>query len=186
MVETKRIYIVLSDTGSMFTRAIRLYTRQTYNHTSLSLGDSFEKMYSFGRRKPTNPFIGGFINEHETHIYEYFEDTSCVVMKLDVSDDAYQRIEAKISQFDQDKELLRYNLFGFVGFLVHLPIKRRNAYFCSQFVHEILKESGVEIFEKPSELALPSDFLNWARMEKVYQGKFKDLGELRLKTSNHM
>ena len=59
----KDVYIVLTDTGSVFTRMIKFFTRKPYNHVSISLDEDLETLYSFGRLKPRNPFFGGFVEE---------------------------------------------------------------------------------------------------------------------------
>lgn len=56
----KSIYIVISQTGTWLSTLIKLYTKQKYNHVSISLENSLSDMYSFGRINPSNPFSGGF------------------------------------------------------------------------------------------------------------------------------
>ena len=45
-----RIYVVLSDSGSVVSKLLRLFTKAKYNHVSLSLREDLSEMYSFGRR----------------------------------------------------------------------------------------------------------------------------------------
>jgi len=59
----KKIYIVISQTGTILSKIIKLVTKKEYNHASLSMEGSLEKMYSFGRKDPYNPFIGVFVIE---------------------------------------------------------------------------------------------------------------------------
>lgn len=172
------IYIMLSDTGTLLTRAIRVYTHQQYNHISMVLDGDFDQIYSFGRVKASNPFIGGFINESETRIFDIFVDTTCTILKLDVDDTTYKSITESIKAFTKDRENYRYNLIGYLGFIINHPIKRQNAYFCSQFVSETLERNGIKLFNKPPELVLPSDFLECDAMIKIYQGKFSQFAEI--------
>ncbi len=167
---TKTIYILLTNTGSLFSTAIGFYTRQRFNHVSIALNDDFKAIYSFGRKHPKNPIVGGFVNEIETQIYEHFESTSCIVLKKTVSAEEYARILESINKFENEKYIYSYNLIGFAGFIVNVPIKRNNAFFCSQFVGEVLKQGGVDFTSKPSELVKPSDFLQHAKFEQVYNG----------------
>lgn len=60
----KNVYIVLSQTGTIFSRAIRLYTRDQYNHASMSFDSKLLVMYSFGRRKRYNLLDSGFVIEN--------------------------------------------------------------------------------------------------------------------------
>ncbi|HAO61290.1 MAG TPA: hypothetical protein DCQ90_04965 [Erysipelotrichaceae bacterium] len=172
------IYIMLSDTGTLLTRAIRVYTHQQYNHISMVLDGDFDQIYSFGRVKANNPFIGGFINESETKIFDVFDETTCTILKLDVDDLTYDNITESIRTFKEDRDLYRYNLIGYIGFIINHPIKRQNAYFCSQFVSETLERNGVKLFNKPPELVLPSDFLECDAMTRIYSGKFSQFAEI--------
>ena len=61
----KRIYFVLTYSGTALGQIIRFKTRKKYTHVSISLDESLEKMYSFSRINPYNCFIGGFM--HEKH-----------------------------------------------------------------------------------------------------------------------
>ncbi len=166
----RSIYILLTNTGSLFSTAIGFYTRQRFNHVSIALNDDFKAIYSFGRKHPKNPIVGGFVNEIETQIYEYFNGTRCIVLKKRVSAEKYARILESINKFETDKYIYSYNLIGFAGFIVNIPIKRQNAFFCSQFVGEVLKQGGVNFTNKPSELVKPSDFLGHDKFEEVYKG----------------
>jgi hypothetical protein len=167
---TKSVYILLTNTGSLFSTAIGFYTKQRFNHVSIALNDDFKAIYSFGRKHAKNPIVGGFVNEIETQIYEHFESTSCIVLRKTVSAEKYARILESINKFENEKYIYSYNLIGFAGFIVNIPIKRNNAFFCSQFVGEVLKQGGVDFTTKPSELVKPSDFLHHTKFEQVYKG----------------
>ena len=43
--KTKKIYIVLTYTGTILSRIIKLYTKAEYCHVSLSLDKKLNKMY---------------------------------------------------------------------------------------------------------------------------------------------
>ena len=63
MVMKKTIYIVLTDTGTLLSKAIGMYTRKDLNHTSIAFDEQLNEMYSFGRKQRHNPFVGGFVKE---------------------------------------------------------------------------------------------------------------------------
>ena len=60
----KKIYIILTHTGTTLSKIIKKYTKDEFSHVSISLDVKLENMYSFGRLKPYNPFIGGFVHEY--------------------------------------------------------------------------------------------------------------------------
>ena len=45
----KKIYIVLTYTGTFLSRIVNIYTGKKYSHVSISLDKNLEYMYSFGR-----------------------------------------------------------------------------------------------------------------------------------------
>ena len=45
--ELKQVYIVISQTGTVLSRILKLITGAEYNHASISLADDLSVMYSF-------------------------------------------------------------------------------------------------------------------------------------------
>ena len=79
-----------------------------------------------------------------------------------------------VKVIEEQKELYGYNLLGLFGFLLNKPIKRKNAFFCSEFVSSVLKECDSLEFEKSTSLIAPSDLQNATNFQLVYEGKLKD------------
>ena len=46
----KTIYIVLTDTGTLLSKTIGMYTRKDLNHASIAFDEQLTEMYSFGRK----------------------------------------------------------------------------------------------------------------------------------------
>lgn len=172
--KTKNIYILLSNTGTLFTKTIGLYTKAPYNHTSLALNEDLMEIYSFGRKNPINPFVAGFVRENETGIYDYYKDTTCEIYKLEIDSNIYEKIKMNIILFERYKESYNFNLIGLFGIIANRPIKRKKAYFCSQFVYSVLERNGVKLFDKPAELVTPKDFQYCKELKLIYEGRFLD------------
>ena len=62
MNEKVKIYFILSYTGTILSRLVRIFTKDEFCHVSLSLDKNLTKMYSFGRINPYIAFIGGFVH----------------------------------------------------------------------------------------------------------------------------
>ena len=93
-MEEKSVYIVLSQTGTIFSRILKLFTGAKYNHSSISLFPSLETMYSFGRLNPYNPFIGGFVREGiNIGTFKRFNKTTAVVLKINVREEKYEGLK---------------------------------------------------------------------------------------------
>ena len=58
----RQIYVVVSQTGTILSRILKIFTRARYNHASVSYDGTLETMYSFGRLNAYNPFFAGFVS----------------------------------------------------------------------------------------------------------------------------
>ncbi|MBN6206593.1 hypothetical protein JYK21_09010 [Ralstonia pickettii] len=168
----KRIYLLFTDTGTVFTKTIKLYTRKQYNHASISFDEELTQLYSFGRKNPRNPFIGGFVKENINE--GLFKKAICAVYCLPVEEADYYRMQQYISRIEAQKEYYRYNLIGLFAIILNMQLKRENAFFCSEFVASVLKQSDTIDFNTPLSLVAPHDLQTLKNLELVYQGKLKD------------
>src|SRR5690554_4029031 len=122
MNEMKTIYIILTDTGSLLSRMIRLYTRAELNHTSIAFDDQFNEVYSFGRKDPRNPFVGGFVREN---IYgELFMNndrlTNCAIYSCKVDILSYECIRDQIKMIEANHDQYSYNILGLFGVMLNI------------------------------------------------------------------
>ncbi len=171
------IYLVLTATGTLFSRCIGLYTRARYNHVSLCLDSSINEFYSFGRKIRWFPLIGGFVVEHvDSGVFKAFGKTTCVIYKLDICEKKYDILRKSVEDFINNKKKYGYNLLGLLGVMLNMPLKRKNKYFCTQFVASMLLESGIHDFGKDPSLVTPHDFYNIEELIPVYEGRLSDLG----------
>ena len=170
MIE-KKIYILLTDTGTLFTKLIKLYTKKPYNHASISFDSELSEVYSFGRKTARNPFIGGFVKEYMDK--GLFKEANCAVYALTVNEVQLQKMNCYIKEIEAQKGEYRYNLLGLLGFLLNKPIKRKKAFFCSQFVATVLKECNIIDFGKSPSLVAPNDLQKVSKCQLVYEGELK-------------
>ena len=170
MIE-KKIYILLTDTGTLFTNLIKLYTKKPYNHASISFDSELSEVYSFGRKTARNPFIGGFVKEDVDK--GLFKEANCAVYALTVNEVQLQKMNCYIKEIEAQKGEYRYNLLGLLGFLLNKPIKRKKAFFCSQFVATVLKECNIIDFGKSPSLVAPNDLQKVSKCQLVYEGELK-------------
>jgi hypothetical protein len=148
---------------SIVAKGIRFFTRAPFQHSAISLEEDLESMYSFARKKPYNPFIGGFVRENFNEgFYARFKKDKIKykVVAMNVSEAQKEKIKNKINEFIKNKNKYRYNILGL--FLNYFNISRvkDDYFFCSEFVYYILKSAGVIDFKLPRSLVRPVDFLN--------------------------
>ncbi|QIK69723.1 hypothetical protein G7062_05175 [Erysipelothrix sp. HDW6C] len=177
-MKENNVYIVLSDTGSMLTRAIQLYTKSPYNHVSISFDETLNSLYSFGRKSPRNPFIGGFVEESfYGGTFKRFKETRCLVLKLSVDDETVNILKEKVGAFVANKDDYHYDFIGLLAYLFKKRVIRQNHYYCTEFVAEVMAEADMYCWELPPHLVTPQDFTQIDNSEVVYEGLLKEFGK---------
>ena len=90
----KKIYIVLTHTGTILSKIIKSYTKDEFSHVSIALDSGLQKMYSFGRLHPYNPFWSGFVHEHiDKGTYKRFYKTKAKVYSYEVTEEQYEKLK---------------------------------------------------------------------------------------------
>lgn len=174
----KQIYILLSHSGSILSKLINIYTKTNYTHVSVGLDKDLDQLYSFGRLRPYNPVLGGFIREDILNgTYTRFPNTKCAIYHLTVTEEQYERLNNEIRKFILEQEKYKYNLLGLLGVIINRPVQRKYSYFCSQFVSEVLNNSGINIIEKTPGLTSPVDFLECEELQMIYEGQLNEYNQ---------
>lgn len=166
----KTIYIVLSNTGTLLSKAIGVYTRKELNHASIAFDEELNEMYSFGRKNKNNPFIGGFVREDATA--GLFTNATCAIYTCQVTEEEYNRMQEKIRQMERQKDLYKYNLIGLFGIAMNIKIEREHAFFCSQFVATIMNECGSSLRVAPN-FVQPHHFEQHASLRMKFKGNLQ-------------
>ena len=169
----KKVYIVLTYTGTALSRIVRVCTRKKYCHVSISLDRNLRHMYSFGRVNPYIPFIGGFVQESpEYGTFKRFKNTKAKIYELEVSEEDYKKIKDIIKDFKAHKGNYRFNVIGLIAVLFHLNPTRDNHYYCAEFVKHLLVSSNLNV-DLPV-LIKPEDFRNLDGSSCIYTGLLRD------------
>lgn len=171
----KKIYIVLSQTGTILSRVLKMITGSEYNHASVSLQPDLSYMYSFGRRHPYNPFWGGFVKESPNFgTFKRFSETRAVVLAIPVDDDTYLELKKELEKMFNDKDSYSYDVLGLLLAGFNIIYKREKHYYCSEFVRELLVQCGVEESDQFQPIVQPVHFLTIPDSEVIYRGKLSD------------
>ncbi|MGN7762371.1 hypothetical protein [Paenibacillus sp. 22594] len=175
MEDDHSVYILLTNTGTLFTKLIQGYTKAPYNHASISFDRELTELYSFGRKNPSNPLNGGFVHEDlRTGTFSKYPNTTCVIYELHVSGREVEKMRRVLHIFIRSRQKYLYNMLGVIGIALKEPVEFSNSYFCSQFVAEILDRSGIKLWNKLPALVTPDDFRQSDRLELIYQGKLSE------------
>lgn len=178
MQKTETIYIMLSFTGTILSRIVKVMTQRQYSHVSVALDLELDSLYSFGRINPRNPISGGFVKEEiDSGTYKLFYNTRCRIYALKVTKTQHDDLKKVIDDFLSEQGDYRFNVVGLIGTMVNRPINREYHYFCSQFVGKALYDSKIHEFDKDIGLIKPIEFMQIPGLEIVYEGKLQDYPE---------
>lgn len=176
--ENKSIYLMLSYTGTLLSRIVKVCTLREYSHISVALDLEFDSLYSFGRLQPRNPFSGGFVKEEITSgTYKVFKNTRCKIVELEVTSKQYEDIKRVIDDFLNEKNQYKFNVVGLIGTMVNRPVNREYHYFCSQFVAKALTDSNIHDFGKDIGLVKPIEFALIPNLKTIFEGKLSEYPE---------
>jgi len=168
-----KIYLVLSFTGTILSRLVRIYTKDTYCHISIALDENLEEMYSFGRKNPYNPFIGGYVKENiNKGTFKRFKNTIAQIYALEVNENQYQIIKEIIQKMNENPHQYKFNVLGLFATVFHYKIERKDYFYCAEFVKYLITSAQINNNLPP--LTKPMDFIKIANLELKYQGLLKN------------
>lgn len=148
----KTISILLTGYSDWFGWFIRITSRSGYSHASLSIDGSEEVFYSFNGK--------GVAVEQPKKWKSRRRKEHSVCVRIRVPASICADIEREIQQFLEMRDIYTYSRFGVILCLLHIPHKFKNAYFCSQFVAEVLGRTGAVQLKKKESLYLPKHLLD--------------------------
>ncbi len=169
--EIMKVYVLLTQHDDRLSRIIKKATRADYNHVSIGIVDNYEQFYTFNQTY-------GFYIEHPTKIYtDRKRERKCCLYFAEISDESYLELFDILNQFVRNSKNYKYTLFGLIMCFFRISYHRKNTYFCSQFVAELLQKSGAINLKKKPSLIMPNDFTNINQLKLRFIGT---LGELSL------
>jgi len=154
----KKVTVLLTKYSDWVSSFVYHIAGRGYTHASLGLEDEPGVYYSFNYKG----FCTETLEKHRRRGVE--KSMSC---EVEVSEEAYQKMQQQIEQFKTRRAELSYTRLGVAFCLMQLPFQWENHYFCSQFVAELLQTSGAVQMKKKAELYLPNQLLS----ELVQGGK---------------
>ena len=169
----KKIYIILTHTGTVLSRIIKCYTKNEFSHCSIALDNELNEMYSFGRLNPYNPFWGGFVHEGISFgTFKRFKNTKTKIYSLEITDEQYKEIKGIINYIENTKEIQKFNIIGLFAVGFHKRISFKNSFYCAEFVKYVIESAGIKT--NLPEIIKPEDFKNLENIKLIYNGKLKD------------
>lgn len=171
----QHLYLVLTRTGTKFSKTIGFFTGKQYTHVSIASDMLLNDMYSFCRDRKEMPLPANFNHEDiNTEVFGACKTIPCEVYRIPVTDEQMERYRDVIRHFIQNREIYTYDIGALIPMALHIPYKLRNRFVCSVWVGFVLGKSGVQhdIKKHPS-LIEPEDFRSISGAELVFRGDLK-------------
>ena len=169
MRRMKKIYIILTHTGTALSKIIKGFTKDEFSHVSIALDIELKEMYSFGRLNPYNPFWGGFVHEYiDKGTFKRFYKTRAKVYSLEITEQQYESIKNYIEQIKNNKENYKFNIIGLFAAGFHKKIKKQKSFYCAEFVKYVMEKADVK--SDLPDIVKPEDFKNIKGLQEIYGG----------------
>lgn len=173
----KKIYIILTFTGTALSRIIKYTTSDEFAHVSIALDKDLKEMYSFGRLNPYNPFIGGFVHEGINFgTFKRFEKTTKTnIYSLEITNYQYNKLKRKIKFISKFKSKYKFNILGLILAKFRKNLNREDCYYCAEFVKKVMDEAKIE--HNLPECIKPEDFKYLNNSTLLFSGMLRDYGK---------
>lgn len=144
-----QIFILLTQYSDRISTIVCHIGGQGFTHSSIALEEDEHTYYSFN--------YGGFaIETIENHRRRGVKHSRRI--RLQVSDEAYLQIKNRLQEMQEHRDEYCYTRLGILCCILHLLFYWKDHYFCSQFVAELLRESGAVPLKQHPSLYLPNQF----------------------------
>lgn len=165
----KKIYVVLTYTGTLLSKVIKEFTKDEFSHVSISLDIELEHMYSFGRLHPYNMFMAGFVQEriHEG-TFKRFYNTRTKVYELAITEEQYEKLAKNIELIKREKGKYKFNILGLFAVGFHKKLRGKNSFYCAEFVKYVMEQAGIKT--NLPEIVKPEDFKQIEGLQEIYGG----------------
>lgn len=198
-----KIYIVLSHNHTFFGNLVCFKEKLNfgrddlgakYSHASLSLDKDLHHMLSFARKKVHNPFIAGLVMEDiSSGVFALKPNRNYMaVICLDVSEQSYNKLSLRMNEYWNRKDYYKYDAHTlFRGIFRGRDRKQndnKNAFCCSIWVENILRECDIDIFKDETlYLISPADLYHKLKDFIIYEGLTKEyLRNARTKNTSYI
>ena len=139
----KKVYVFFIATEFKTGKAIRLLTRNTYNHVAFSFDKNGSVLYSYARYRYHEPLLSGFGIEYTDRYQNTCDNVKIKVCEYCVSDAHYERIQWKINHYSENQDKTRYNFIDVVGYPFKFHLNIRYHHTCISFLLELLERRDV-------------------------------------------
>lgn len=169
-LDRKDMYILLTDTKTFFSRVSKMVTKDPYNHVSVMFDPNFEEIYTYALKTAKNGFKGGIKREY----VEDLDGANYSLYKVSVTKDMYELVKKHVIELESRHDDTSYNHLALINTIFKRDVfnsAEDEAMICSQFVYEVLKLGGIQLFKGRSATSLrPYEFVRSKLLQFVKRG----------------
>ena len=156
------VYIVLVHSGTAVSNAIKFVSKSEFSHASISFDSSLDHMYSFARKDPSNPFLGGFRYESIGKGFYDKKEIPYALYVVPCTANQIKRMKKRLNYFIQNESKFQFDFAGLVKNYLGIVDNPEYRWFCSRFVADILNAGAPKNKPYVAEPSLqdPDDFKN--------------------------
>lgn len=154
------VYVMIMHSSTILSNVIKNVTQSNFSHSSISFDSSMHKMYSFGRKRNTNPFIGAFKSEDIRDEFFTSRDIPYALYVVPSTEDEIKAMKKRLDYFIRNSTKFQYDFTGLFKNYLGIADNPEYKWFCSRFVSDIInagRPSEKPYVVEPS-LMRPEDF----------------------------
>lgn len=170
--QTEEVFFILSNTKTRVGKIIKKVLDVEYNHISFSFEDNFNEVYGFGFNSDENE-VGFIIERFDAGRYRD-NNAEYITLGMKVTPNEKRTLRKTLENYKKNRSKYKFNKVGLVSNAFGLSFNPDDAFFCSQFVAKLFKDSGIQLFNKSQGLTRPSDFLFHPNIIEKHKGLIKD------------
>ena len=159
----RKIYVLLTSFPDAGSKMIGFMTRSIFTHASIGLEEDMNTYYSF-------VWKGFIVEDISRYLKPDIKPYPCELYEMEVTAREYEVIKMILLDFKDKKHTYSFARWELIFGLMRMPIIRRNRYYCSQFIADVLKESKVLKSKRNSARFFPKDFGNLPGMTMIFKG----------------
>lgn len=156
------VYIMLVHSGTAVSNAIKFVSKSEFSHASISFDSSLDHMYSFARKDPSNPFLGGFRYESIGKGFYDKKEIPYALYVVPCTANQIKKMKKRLNYFIQNESKFQFDFAGLVKNYLGIVDNPEYRWFCSRFVADILNAGAPKNKPYVAEPSLqdPDDFKN--------------------------
>lgn len=182
MGSQKQLYIVISQTGTILSRLLKIFTGAKYNHASISISRDLKQMYSFGRMHPYNPFWAGLVIEStDSGTFKRFYKTEAIVIAVNIDYELYFDVIKHLNEMYLKRKEYHYNYLGILFGAFNKNKIINNRFYCSEFVKYILQKGEIDGVKELPDIIQPIHFLKLPH-KQLYCGRLNEYSDNLINT----